>query len=187
MPFSPRSRILGAAADLFAAQGYAAIGMREIAAQAGVHESTVFRLFGNKQGLARAVMARTIDRVHASTVDRAIRSSASLADAAPLYAAWYAQYIGARVVRLWMVLAVENGVHLTISKAHIAMVEKIASAQENGEAVAGDPKSILRALHSALMGNAIVSALDHPIVDPGATAHREVAAIVRIWLRGVLR
>lgn len=47
--------ILAAAADLFAERGYKATTTRAIAERAGVNEVTVFRRFGNKQGLLRAL------------------------------------------------------------------------------------------------------------------------------------
>jgi len=53
-----RARILSAAAQVFAAQGYARATTRALAAAAGVNEVTLFRRFGNKQGLFAAVIDR---------------------------------------------------------------------------------------------------------------------------------
>lgn len=187
MPNSPRSRILAATEDLIALRGYSAVGTRDIAERAGVNESTVFRLFGSKEKLARAAIMRATEPAHLPSMPRAILSSETLSGAANLYAAWYAQHVNSRVVRLLVVLAVETDIRIPIARSHLAMIERITRAQEAGEAMAGDPKSLLRTLHSALWGNAILTAVHHPIVDPGSSAYAEVSTIVRVWLRGVLR
>lgn len=49
-------RILQAAAEVFAEQGYAGATTKAIAAQAGVNEVTLFRRFGSKQNLLSAVI-----------------------------------------------------------------------------------------------------------------------------------
>jgi len=51
-----RQDILSAAGSLFREQGYSATSMPRIAAQAGVVVETIYRIFGSKAGLFRAVM-----------------------------------------------------------------------------------------------------------------------------------
>ncbi|REF36590.1 TetR/AcrR family transcriptional regulator [Thermasporomyces composti] len=51
-----RARILAAAARLFAVHGVAAVSMDQIAAEAGVGKGTLFRRFGDKAGLAVALL-----------------------------------------------------------------------------------------------------------------------------------
>ncbi len=46
-----RTRLLEAARELFLAHGYNAVGLREVAAKAGVDVTLVRRYFGSKQGL----------------------------------------------------------------------------------------------------------------------------------------
>ena len=53
---STRDRILRAAVELFAAQGYAGVGVDTICKQAGVAKTGLYWNFGNKQGLLRAVI-----------------------------------------------------------------------------------------------------------------------------------
>jgi AcrR family transcriptional regulator len=53
---SSRDRLLQTALELFASQGITATTTRQIAEQAGVNEVTLFRQFGNKEGLLRAVI-----------------------------------------------------------------------------------------------------------------------------------
>lgn len=58
----PRERILAAATLLFARQGYAATGVRELADEAGVNLSMVNYYFGSKQGLLKALIERFFQR-----------------------------------------------------------------------------------------------------------------------------
>jgi AcrR family transcriptional regulator len=54
---SPRERILAAAARLLAEGGREAVSTRAVSAAAGVQAPTIYRLFGDKQGLLDAVAA----------------------------------------------------------------------------------------------------------------------------------
>lgn len=54
------SRIVDAAAQLFAERGYQATTTRQLAERAGVNEVSVFRGFGNKQGVLAAVVQRSV-------------------------------------------------------------------------------------------------------------------------------
>lgn len=62
----PRRLIVAAARDVFNRKGYASASTREIATQADVSETLIFRYFGTKAGLFREAMVRpfveTIDR-----------------------------------------------------------------------------------------------------------------------------
>lgn len=53
---STAERILEAAVQLISEKGYAAATTRSIAALAGVNEVTIFRHFGNKRGILKAVV-----------------------------------------------------------------------------------------------------------------------------------
>ena len=59
---SARERILTAAADLLTCGGCDAVSTRAIAAAAGVQAPTLYRLFGDKQGLLDAVTAYGFER-----------------------------------------------------------------------------------------------------------------------------
>jgi AcrR family transcriptional regulator len=52
----PRRLLLEAAQDLFSSQGYSGTSTREIAEQAGVSETLMFRYFGSKVGLFREAL-----------------------------------------------------------------------------------------------------------------------------------
>ena len=51
-----RAAVLQAAAGLFAEHGVAAVSMDQVAAAAGVGKGTIFRRFGDKAGLAVALL-----------------------------------------------------------------------------------------------------------------------------------
>ena len=51
-----QEKILAAALELFAKQGYAATPTSKVAKSAGVSEGLIFRHFGNKEGLLNAIM-----------------------------------------------------------------------------------------------------------------------------------
>jgi AcrR family transcriptional regulator len=51
-----RRKVLAAAGELFAARGVAAVSMDDVAAAAGVGKGTLYRRFGDKSGLAAALL-----------------------------------------------------------------------------------------------------------------------------------
>lgn len=69
-----RRRIVAAARDLFAAEGYAGVSMRKIAARAGCLPSTLYALFPNKRGLLHILwesifsdLIDLLDRIYAES------------------------------------------------------------------------------------------------------------------------
>ena len=57
-----KNKIIDAALDLFASQGYNAVSTSRIAQHAGVSEGLIFRHFRNKKGLLEAVLDLGIER-----------------------------------------------------------------------------------------------------------------------------
>ena len=57
-----RDEIIDTAADLFSEFGYGMVTTDRIAERARVNESTIFRIFGSKSELARAVMENEFER-----------------------------------------------------------------------------------------------------------------------------
>ncbi len=60
-PDTSRERILDAAEELYYAKGYAAVGMDELRAAAGVSLKRVYALFPSKNDIIKAVLARKHD------------------------------------------------------------------------------------------------------------------------------
>src|SRR5260370_2491893 len=59
---SLRDALLDAATDLFATRGFRGLRMEDVGAAAGVSRQTVYNEFGDKLGLARAVLLRHTER-----------------------------------------------------------------------------------------------------------------------------
>ena len=79
-----RAAIVEAAADLFLANGYAGTTVSRVARAAGVSDETVFKAFGGKPGLVRAVWERGLEGVGDIPAERrsdAHRASATTAEA----------------------------------------------------------------------------------------------------------
>jgi AcrR family transcriptional regulator len=78
-----RQAIADAARTLFVARGWAATRVRDVAEAAGVAEPTVFAVYGNKAGLALAVVdsatsTADVQRVEAEVAERAGKPQAQL-------------------------------------------------------------------------------------------------------------
>ena len=58
-----RELVLEAAADLFAARGFHAVGMDDIGEAAGISGPGVYRHFPSKQALLETLLDRTMDRM----------------------------------------------------------------------------------------------------------------------------
>jgi AcrR family transcriptional regulator len=56
-----RRRLLTVAAEVFAARGYAATGMRDLAAAAGVSTGSLYHYFPDKRALFERLVERTVD------------------------------------------------------------------------------------------------------------------------------
>ncbi len=62
MTDSVREALLDAATDLFTSRGFRGLRMEDVGASAGVSRQTVYNEFGDKRGLARAVLLRHTER-----------------------------------------------------------------------------------------------------------------------------
>jgi AcrR family transcriptional regulator len=58
-----REIILQAATHAFAEKGFAAVGIREIAREAGLNSATLYHYFENKEGIYATVLERTFDQL----------------------------------------------------------------------------------------------------------------------------
>lgn len=79
-----REAIMAAAAQLFADRGYAAVGMDDIGAAAGVTGPAIYRHFGAKASVLTAVFDRVIDAVAYDRVEVSAEPDAPESDAARL-------------------------------------------------------------------------------------------------------
>ncbi len=67
-----RNAILKAAKALFLKQGYAATSLEQVVAKSGGSLATVYQLFGNKQGLWRALVTEVSEQISAPLLDHSV-------------------------------------------------------------------------------------------------------------------
>ena len=67
---SARDAILAAATELFAAQGFAGVTIKEIGAKAKVNSALLYYYFEDKEGLYRAVLAHTSKPIIMTVLNR---------------------------------------------------------------------------------------------------------------------
>ena len=75
-----RRRILEAALDIFAAEGYEGASTRQLAERAGVNLPAIQYYFGSKEGLYRAVIGDIVDHTEAHMAPLAPKVSAAIAN-----------------------------------------------------------------------------------------------------------
>ena len=87
-----RAKILAAAEELFAEQGFAGVGIRQIAAAAGVNGAMIHYYFTNKEGLYLAVMETAAATVRSLIAD-SVTAEVTLEERLTRFAKGYAAYI----------------------------------------------------------------------------------------------
>jgi AcrR family transcriptional regulator len=94
-----RAKALAAAERLFAARGVAAVSMDDIAASAGVGKGTLYRRFGDKSGLAAALLDERESRLQAAMLGGPppLGPGAPPADRLAAFAAAYLEFVDAHL------------------------------------------------------------------------------------------
>ena len=94
-----RAKALAAAERLFAARGVAAVSMDDVAASAGVGKGTLYRRFGDKSGLAAALLDEQESRLQAAMLGGPppLGPGAPPADRLAAFAAAYLEFVDAHL------------------------------------------------------------------------------------------
>jgi len=94
-----RAKALAAAERLFAARGVAAVSMDDVAASAGVGKGTLYRRFGDKSGLAAALLDERESRLQAAMLGGPppLGPGAPPADRLAAFAAAYLEFVDAHL------------------------------------------------------------------------------------------
>lgn len=100
-----RRRIIDVAADLFAQNGYEAVGIRQVAQEAGVTQYRVRKLTGGRAELFAAVMAEKVTSDAGDRIARAVEAPGELPPLAAIVAAGAAVF--AAPERSWDLLELE--------------------------------------------------------------------------------
>ena len=87
-----RAKILAAAEALFAEHGFAGVGVRQIAAAAGVNGAMIHYYFGNKESLYRAIIENAAATVR-GLIAEAMASATTLEERLTRFVRAYAGYI----------------------------------------------------------------------------------------------
>lgn len=189
--------ILWAAARLFARRGVAQTGTREIAAEAGTTERTLFKHFGSKDALAQAVIERAVLPHLAPTSLAALRQAidAHAGDLATWHAALLRQRAEAlaQAPELVRLLAVEllrdEALRARFAEAWLVaawgpLTGLFAALQREG-VVARElaPELVARLFLSLNLGYLLGRFVLAP--QRAWDDEAEIAAIVRVFARGV--
>ena len=87
-----RAKIMAAAEQLFAEHGFAGVGIRQIAAAAGVNGAMIHYYFGNKESLYRAIIENAASTVR-GLIAEAISSATTLEERLTRFVKAYAGYL----------------------------------------------------------------------------------------------
>lgn len=182
-----KSEILEASACLLETRSFRTVSIQQIARRASVHPSTVRRLFGSKEKLLRAVVREQQRQVISNPPRLDAHDSESFARAVDIYAAWGAQRFTRRFMRIYMGAEIFGPGLLTkaLTPATVAMTNTVRAAQARGEVIDGDPLDLVRALRYAIVGDALLRAVDHPIAKTNLSQHETISTFARVWARGV--
>jgi AcrR family transcriptional regulator len=169
---SARDRILADALRLFAAQGFDATPIRQVADEAGVATGLIYYHFGDKAGLLRAIFERSLAQVEAS-LDDATAAAGKGVEAGLDRLVRTALAAVARELDFWRLsyqLRMQRGVSATLEGALAGWSAEIRSRIE-GILAAGhhpDPAPAAWALFAAVDGAAQHFAMDpdHYPLDP---------------------
>jgi AcrR family transcriptional regulator len=174
-------RLLAAAAELIATEGFAAASLDRIGQMAGYSRGLASQKFGSKDGLMRAVIAAVIDRNAALTAKRVKRSSSPLDDIIAYADVILLQVEADVFIRAyWVMMASAVAHRLPIQAAFLAEHDKvkhrlsalIVQGQVRGEIdPAVDPDAAALSIGSTLLGIGIEC-----LLDPGLDIPRVRAA-----------
>ncbi len=189
-------KFLEAALEVFLEKGYRQARVSDIVARAGGSYATLYRAYGDKEGLAHAIMERGIDAFDGAQA-RLLASDdlpeVALADAAvrmievilsPVQIVIHRIVIGEGLafpaLRDWYF---EHG----IRPAEITLVEYFRRQQEAGRLVTKDPSIAANRFYMATFARAILDSVAGYMTPADLPRVREeVREAVAIFLRGVL-
>lgn len=146
-------KVLRAATLLFATKGFEGTSTRDVARRAKVNESTIFRLFKNKQGLYLRILDSKVGRSAPEWLNTALRSSEDPARASPTLAERLEEIFDPVFLRLFFYAALEKPELLR--KRYGSSLESFYEllGRHIGEQIQSE---VLRDIDPMLMGRALV-------------------------------
>jgi AcrR family transcriptional regulator len=186
-PSATRARILETATALFYERGVHAVGVNEIAAEAGASKLSLYRYFPSKAELVRAMLTEHSDRIHAWLERKTAAAGGSGVERVlavfDVLTEWFAQpgYHGCAIV---------NGITDTradpevaaIARAHLHRYRALLEDRLAGIPVA-DPVALARQLLLLIEGASVVVTIEGT-TGAGADARAAAAALLRAATAG---
>ena len=186
-----RERVLRAATALFAVRGFQGTSTRDVAKRARVNETTLFRLFKNKQDLYLNVLNRKMGTGVPGWLLPVLRSSADPASVCTSLAKRIQEFFDPTFMRLLFFAALEKpGLLRKRFRPTLLSFYETLGGQIQTRIDAG----VLRKLDAKLMGRAFVAMIVyHEIFGellggrdfPGCNGNEFVPVYTDIWLHGV--
>ncbi|WP_067816055.1 TetR/AcrR family transcriptional regulator [Actinomadura kijaniata] len=176
-PDRTRATILRTAEGILYARGLDGVGIAELCAEAGVSKETLYRHFGSKDGLVRAVLEARSDRVTRwlaqAAADAGDEPAAQLAAVFDALGRWYGEpgFRGCAIVNAATQrhTVPASGIATRHLGRHLDLLTAIAD-----RAGAADPAALGRQLLLLLEGATVVA--DH-LAAPGAAGDARDAAL----------
>ena len=170
-----REAILTAAAELFAERGYAAVGMDDIGAAAGVTGPAIYRHFGAKASVLTAVFDRVIDAV---TVERDLTGEhgSDVDDPAINSVDWWVRYAEAVSSRRGLMAVFIREVHHLPAEDRSSLDERQRALVGRWRTLLGqahpdwDREQVRTAVHGAFGMLNSVGTFESPLADPELAA-----------------
>ncbi|MFB9837776.1 TetR/AcrR family transcriptional regulator [Actinoallomurus acaciae] len=184
-PAATRARVLDAATRLFYARGVHAVGVNDIAVEAGASKLSLYRNFGSKQRLVAAMLVERSERVHAwlrrETAD-APPGEARVLAVFDLLATWFAQadYRGCVVVNTVTDTRAQDPEVAALGRAHLDLYrELLAERLAELDPPPAEPARLARQLLLLIEGATTVATIDSGDVTPGADARDAARILIR--------
>jgi len=149
-----RDEILAAALREFAARGYQAVTVEEIAAAAGVTKGAVYHWFTDKDDLGRELQHQLYDRMRATTAATYHPDGDLLSDMTRAFQVWLTTVGDLGEARFflrdaWVIPALDEGGRADHEAAVELVRDVLSRAVDRGELVEVDPEATARILMGA--------------------------------------
>jgi AcrR family transcriptional regulator len=174
---SPRERLLGAATELFYAEGVQSVGIDRVIARAGVAKASLYSTFGSKEGLVRAYL----ERRHEVVIERLRRAVAAAEDPVERLLAVFDAQAGLFDRRdfrgcAFVAAAAEAPAEGQIAQATAEYRDEVRGlfVELATEAGIADPEQLADQLRLVYDGSSVAANLDHnpAIASPARAAAR---------------
>lgn len=186
---STKERLLTAALELFIDQGIAATTTKAIAERAEVNEVTLFRQFGNKNGLLLAILTEVV------IAPDAVPKDASFAETLTRYSQQRLQTLDRlqkfvhSLIGEASQLPLENrqALHQTLHQVNQQLAQSVASAIDQSQQHSQfSPEVLASLLHSLLLGYSLLQTTsDHP--SAWKTPEDFVVTVTQLLVSGAIK